>query len=127
MYCRECGNQLNEKAEICTNCGVRPLNGHNYCQACGVETRKEQEFCIQCGAKLIKSAPSGSSNDNPSMLANIAACCFPIVGIILYFVWRDEKPRSAKLVCTWAIVGFAIGMIFYILSFALGFLVEASI
>lgn len=127
MYCRECGNPVNENAEICTNCGVRPLNGHNYCQACGAETRIEQEFCIQCGAKLIKKpVASDNANDKPSMLANVASCCFPIVGIVLYFVWRDEKPRSAKSVCTWAIVGFAISFFFYFVSFVLGFIVEVT-
>lgn len=127
MYCRECGNSINEKAEICTNCGVRPLNGDNYCQSCGEETKKEQEFCIKCGAKLIrkKQAVPGS-NDNPSILLNLVACCFPIVGLVLYFVWRDDKPRSAKSVCIWAVVGFSIGLIFYIFAAILGFIFESS-
>jgi RNA polymerase subunit RPABC4/transcription elongation factor Spt4 len=52
MYCRNCGNEVNEKAEICVNCGVRPLAGRNFCQECGVETKPNQEVCIKCGVRL---------------------------------------------------------------------------
>jgi hypothetical protein len=42
------------------------------------------------------------------------------VGIILYFIWKDEKPRSAKSVCIWALVGFfivpALYFVFYVLA-----------
>lgn len=126
MYCRECGNEVNDKAEICINCGVRPLNGNNFCQACGAETRKEQEFCIKCGAKLIRKKQLSSLNDNPSLLVNLASCCFPIVGLVLYLVWRDEKPRTAKSVCIWGVVGFVIISVFYIFMAILGFIVESE-
>lgn len=128
MYCRECGNSVNENAEICTNCGVRPLNGHNYCQSCGGETKDQQELCVNCGAKLVINKQAvASANDEPSGLVNFAACCFPIVGLILYFVWRDEKPRSAKSVCKWAVIGFGIGIVLYILAIIFGILAEITL
>jgi uncharacterized RDD family membrane protein YckC len=56
MYCRECGNQVNPKAEICTSCGVRPLNSNKHCQGCGSGTTPQQEMCVQCHTLLTRSA-----------------------------------------------------------------------
>ncbi len=52
MYCRVCGNPLNDKAEICVKCGCRPWNGTEYCQECGAETIEKQEMCTRCGCML---------------------------------------------------------------------------
>ncbi len=52
MYCRNCGKDVLEKAEICPSCGVRPLAEKNYCQECGAETKSNQEICIKCGVRL---------------------------------------------------------------------------
>lgn len=59
MYCRNCGKKINDKAEICVNCGVRPLAEKNFCQECGVETKPNQELCIKCGVRLMASADGG--------------------------------------------------------------------
>lgn len=40
--------------------------------------------------------------------------------------WRDQKPRSARSVCTWTIVGLVFSFILYIASLVLGFLAEAA-
>lgn len=52
MYCRTCGKQLVENAEICVSCGCKPLIGKAYCQNCGAKTIERQELCTQCGARL---------------------------------------------------------------------------
>lgn len=45
--------------------------------------------------------------------------CFPIVGWILYFVWRRRMPRRARQAAMWAWIGFAvnatISTIYYII------------
>ncbi len=122
MYCRECGNGIKAHAEICPNCGVRPLNSTNFCQSCAAPTNANQELCVKCGAGLKTAGnrvvPAGE--DRPSGLLNITVCCFPIVGIILYFIWKNEKPKSARAACTWAIVGTSIGVLLYIIAFVIG-------
>jgi len=52
MYCRNCGKEINENAEICPKCGVKSLAEKNFCQNCGVETKANQEICVKCGVKL---------------------------------------------------------------------------
>lgn len=61
MYCRVCGNELNNNAEICVKCGCRPLNGNEYCQECGAVTWEKQEICTKCGVRL-KTMTSNSKN-----------------------------------------------------------------
>ncbi len=45
----------------------------------------------------------------------IASCCFPLLGAILYFVWKDSKPEAAKDVCKFALIGVGIAFAFEIL------------
>ena len=57
MYCRNCGSQVDDKAEICVHCGDRVTNGDSYCQNCGAETSEKQEMCVKCGSMLEKYQP----------------------------------------------------------------------
>ena len=41
----------------------------------------------------------------------------PIVGFILWLVWRDEKPKTAKSLGIAALVGVIIGFIFIVIYF----------
>lgn len=43
--------------------------------------------------------------------------CIPIVGLILWLVWRDEKPKTAKSLGIGALVGVIIGFIFIVIYF----------
>ncbi|MEO0084313.1 MAG: RDD family protein [candidate division WOR-3 bacterium] len=61
MYCRNCGKEVAEKAEICIHCGAKPLNGVKYCQNCGAEVSPNAEICVKCGVRLagVKSIAIG--------------------------------------------------------------------
>lgn len=95
MFCHNCGKEIDNNAVICIHCGVSTGNSQN---------------------------PINSNNDNPSNLAGIASCCFPIVGLVLYFLWKDEKPNSAKLICNWMIGGLVAWAAFYFFFFVIGML-----
>ena len=58
MYCRTCGNKINDNAEICVKCGVRRNVGTDYCQVCGARTTASMTNCKKCGAKLMKAMSS---------------------------------------------------------------------
>lgn len=93
-----------------------------YCKECGSEIINHAEACSNCGALLAQKISAGI--DQPSTLVNLVACCFPIVGLILYFVWKDDKPLSAKSVGKWALIGFGISVLLYVLSIVLGIFAE---
>ncbi len=52
MFCRNCGNEVHDKAIACPKCGVNPRSERNHCPACGVETKPNQIMCVQCGISL---------------------------------------------------------------------------
>ena len=52
MYCRVCGNLINDKAVMCVKCKNKPLLGRSYCQNCGATTTQQQTVCTKCGMKL---------------------------------------------------------------------------
>ena len=52
MYCRFCGNLINDKAVICVKSKNNPLLGRAYCQNCGAQTTQQQTVCTKCGMKL---------------------------------------------------------------------------
>ncbi|MBU5227520.1 zinc-ribbon domain-containing protein [Clostridium senegalense] len=90
-----------------------------FCKNCGKQINNNAEICIHCGVRVAPSRPR--SVDNPSHLAGIVSCCFPIVGLILYFLWKDDKPKSSKLVCNWMLAGIIVWVTIYLVCFILSF------
>ena len=60
MHCRNCGNQIDEKAVVCVHCGVPPRLEKNFCHNCGVATTTNQAICVSCGVPLGKGASQKS-------------------------------------------------------------------
>jgi RNA polymerase subunit RPABC4/transcription elongation factor Spt4/TM2 domain-containing membrane protein YozV len=54
MYCRACGHEIRETAEICPNCGTKAGSGSEFCPECGVQTKENQQVCLNCGTALLK-------------------------------------------------------------------------
>lgn len=98
MYCKNCGKQLEDDVNVCDDCGT-----------------KQKDDGIQ--KEVTKTVIMKEIVDNPSHVVGAISCCFPIVGIVLYLLWKDEKPKSASLVCKWTIAGFVLCALFYVLYF----------
>ena len=59
-------------------------------------------------------------NDNGSIGWGILGFCLPLVGIILYFVWKETKPLSAKMAIRGALISVAISAVGYVISLVSG-------
>lgn len=99
MYCRTCGNKLNENAEVCVNCGCNPLAGKSHCQNCGAKTIEQQELCTQCGVRL-EFAILGESNQAKDIDKAISGLSIGL--IIVMIVLAIAFP---PLFIVWLIVG----------------------
>lgn len=63
--------------------------------------------------------------DAPNWAVNILSfCCIPILGIILFFVWKDEKPTAAKWALWSSLASIGVGIIFYVFFFIIGIGIE---
>ena len=52
MYCRNCGNEVSEKAVMCVACGTPPKAGDKFCSNCKAETTSGALICMKCGVSL---------------------------------------------------------------------------
>lgn len=55
--------------------------------------------------------------DNGGFLWGLLGCCIPIVGLILFLVWKDTKPKTAKAAGIGALVSVCIAVVYYIIVF----------
>lgn len=122
MECKVCGKPIDEKDAFCPHCGAK----NTQTEEPFLSTLKAGEEESQVNFTGYNSGDNGNwedgtkkKEDKADTLVNIASCCFPIVGIILFFIWREEKPKAAKSVCIWASVGLGIVLVLYIISFIL--------
>lgn len=90
MYCKNCGKEIDDLAVVCPNCGV--ATGNN----------------------------QPASDDTGSTGWGLLGCCIPIVGLILFLVWRDTKPKNSKAAGIGALVSVCVSVLWYVLMIVVG-------
>ena len=114
MYCPNCGSQNSDQAAFCVNCGS-PLK--NTPENAATPPPPPIPPNPNPGYQQYN-APRPGPEDKADTILSIVAFCFPIVGLILYFVWKDSRPNSAKQICTASAIGFGVGVVFYLIMAA---------
>lgn len=81
MYCKNCGNKIDEDAKFCPSCGTsvdEPIKSeqqnNQYQSYQGSQTKEE---------------------DAPNLGFAILGAVIPLAGLILYFMWKDSYPLKA--------------------------------
>ena len=100
-----------------------------YCPHCGSTIDKNAEICVKCGVNVLNYINKNTmvSNDTPNKWVNfLSLCCFPILGIILYFVWKDKQPKAAKSALTFGLIGAALVIFINVILFIFGFMLEIN-
>jgi len=67
-----------------------------YCRYCGTQMDERTGICPQCGTT--------QKSDEGGFGWTVLGCCIPLVGLILWLVWREEKPNTAKAVGMGALI-----------------------
>ncbi len=86
-----------------------------YCKKCGMEIGDQTGTCPHCGA-----AQTPETVDNGGFLWGLLGFCIPLVGLILFLVWKDTKPKTGKAAGVGALVSVICGVVFYVLMFIIG-------
>ncbi len=89
-----------------------------YCKNCGAQIDNTANNCPFCGA--AQNTPATTVTDNGGIGWGLLGCCIPIVGLVLFLVWKDTKPKTAKAAGIGALVAVILGVIYYILMFIIG-------
>ncbi len=88
-----------------------------YCKNCGQSIDDKAVICPHCG---VAQENKPAVVDNGGFLWGLLGCCIPIVGLILYLVWKNERPRTARAVGIGALVSVGILILYYIIVIAVG-------
>ena len=85
MYCRNCGKEIDDNAYVCPHCGVK--------------------------VERINDQPRADADSGSKVGWGILSFLIPIVGLILFLVWKDERPQTAKICGICALVSFIISVV----------------
>ena len=97
-----------------------------YCRNCGAPISDKAVICPRCG---VAQPGSGESlNDSGSLGWGVLSFFLPIVGLILFLVWRQEKPKSARVSGIGALIGTGVNVMLSIdiLIFYVGVIIVAA-
>ena len=118
-----------------------------YCSNCGKELAESSAFCSECGApqQVVSSEPQPYQEpvspqappqpyqppyqeprqapvvDSGSFGWALLGFFFPVVGLILFLVWKDQKPLTAKKAGIGALVSAIASVVFMVIYFVLIF------
>lgn len=98
MYCRNCGNEVNEKAIGCMKCGLDPRTEKKFCPECGIATNEKQVICTSCGISLavspVKSAIKHENNAEAASEKTIAIVAYipvAVLGFIIALIMHNNN------------------------------------
>lgn len=125
MRCNNCGAILPEEAQFCSNCGNKILNPNIQSQPVvndysnnPYQSMQERNNQVLQETQEIPPYKDGNTpligtegNDEKSIGLNVLSWFVPLVGIILYFVNKDEKPIQSKSVLHCAIASIIVNVI----------------
>ncbi|MFV0498130.1 MAG: TM2 domain-containing protein [Candidatus Fimivivens sp.] len=86
MYCKNCGNAMENQAVICVKCGVQAGTGSKYCQNCGREAAQPNAVvCTYCGAQ------TSSSNQKSRLAAGLFGIFLGGLGVHNFYLGYTGK------------------------------------
>ena len=101
-FCNKCGKQLNE--------------GDLFCPACGTPKQSEayQNQNQNYNYNSYKAPPQAI--DSGHIGWGFLGFFFPVVGLILYLVWKDERPKTSLMAGKGALISVIVGAVFTVLA-----------
>ena len=94
-----------------------------YCRKCGKEVDDEAVICPYCGC----STSGGKANDSKSMGYAVLGFFLPVVGFILWLVWKDEYPLRASSCGKGALVSVILSVVSSFLYVVVVFLIIGGV
>ena len=91
-----------------------------YCRKCGAQIDDYAAVCPECGSPQNGAQNEPPVVDNGGFLWGLLGCCIPIAGLILFLVWKDTKPRTAKAAGIGALVCVIAYVLLYVIAAVAG-------
>ncbi len=98
MYCKNCGNIMDDSAVVCIKCGVAKGVGTKFCQNCGAETEETAAVCIKCGSALRGSAAGTGSGQKSKLAAGLLGIFLGSLGVHNFYLGYTGKAVAQLLI-----------------------------
>ncbi len=87
MYCKNCGQQIDDNAYVCIHCGVRTdmpqkpkaEEKKRFCSHCGEQIDPDAYICVHCG---VRTGVNGFNQRKNSSTATLCAILSIIVSVL---------------------------------------------
>lgn len=96
MFCRNCGNAMDNMAAVCVKCGVPAGQGFNFCPNCGNQTAPGSAVCTSCGIALAQPITGPQKSKMAAGLLGIFLGCW---GVHNFYLGYTAK-AVIQLVCS---------------------------
>lgn len=94
MFCKNCGEPLNDNQAICLKCGVSVEKGNSFCANCGAPVNENAEVCLSCGCKIVDEKAAAANYLNGQDKMTMALLCFFLGSIGIHNFMMGEKKRG---------------------------------
>ena len=101
MYCKWCGNKIDENSKFCPNCGKEVLTSND-----------DSQSVISDDSNMVK-------GEKANVWFAVLSFFIPLAGLIVFLVKKDKEPKTAKVSGICAIVGFLLSFVLSIILFFL--------
>ena len=98
-----------------------------YCKNCGRSVDDTSSYCNNCGARIDNKPNADVSEDNSNSGFAILGFFIPIVGLILFLIYEEKKPKRAKSAGKGALIGFITKIVLAIILVILYVVFAASL
>lgn len=85
-----------------------------FCSKCGKEIMDEAVVCPSCGCAQAN-APTATGQDSDSFGWACLGFCIPVVGLILWLIWKDNYPMKAKKAGVGALASVIVTVVIYVI------------
>ncbi len=76
-----------------------------FCTNCGRQIDDKAVICVNCGCQVK------GGNDSSNFGIALLSFFIPLVGLILWAIWKDEYPLKAKSAGKGALIGVIVGIV----------------
>lgn len=118
-YCSNCGKELADSSAFCSECGApqqgTPSESQQYQESVYRQSppqQNQQTYQAPQQAPIVDSGSFGWA---------LLGFFFPVVGLILFLVWKDQKPLTAKKAGLGALVSVIASVVFTVIYFIIIF------
>lgn len=91
MFCKNCGNEMDQNAAVCVKCGYGKGKGNKFCPNCGSELEPNAQFCVKCGASVAPVAEVNPLNQKSKIAAGLLGIFLGGFGIHNFYLGYTGK------------------------------------